>query len=68
MEENSSASEHVLRMSGYFNHFNQVGVNLPDKRVIDKSSPVAITKLLEYCDELVSREGRNQEGASSVDG
>ena len=36
MEENSSASEHVLRMSGYFNRLNQVGVNLPDKRVIDK--------------------------------
>ena len=36
MEENSSASEHVLRMFGYFNHLNQVGVNLLDKRVIDK--------------------------------
>ena len=36
MEENSSASEHVLRMSEYYNHFNQVGVNLPDKIVIDK--------------------------------
>ena len=52
MEANSSASEHVLRMSGFFNHLNQVGVNLPDKRVIDKSSPVAITKLLEFPDEL----------------
>ena len=52
MEENSSASEHVLRMSGYFNHLNQVGVNLPDKRVIEKSSPVAITKLLDFRDEL----------------
>ena len=31
MEENSSACEHVLRMSGYYNHLNQVGVNLPDK-------------------------------------
>ena len=29
MEENSSASEHVTRMSGYYNHLNQVGVNLP---------------------------------------
>ena len=37
MEENSSASEHVLRMSVYYNHLNQVGVNLPDKRVIDKA-------------------------------
>ena len=36
MEENSSTSEHVLRMSGYYNHLNQVGVNLPDKIVIDK--------------------------------
>ena len=36
MEENSSASEHVLKMSGCFNRLNQVGVNLPDKRVIDK--------------------------------
>ena len=31
MEENSSACEHVLRMSGYYNRLNQVGVNLPDK-------------------------------------
>ena len=36
MEENSSTSEHVLRMSKYYNHLNQVGVNLPDKIVIDK--------------------------------
>ena len=36
MEENSSTSEHVLRMSGYYNRLNQVGVNLPDKIVIDK--------------------------------
>ena len=35
MEENSSTSEHVLRMSEYYNHLNQVGVNLPDKIVID---------------------------------
>ena len=40
MEENSSASEHVLRMSEYYNHLNQVGVNqvgvnLPDNIVID---------------------------------
>ena len=84
MEENSSASEHVLRMSGYFNHLNQVGVNLLDKRVIGKSSLVTVTKLLELRDELLyamdddnnSRDlrdaeigdGRNQERASSVDG
>ena len=36
MEENSSASEHVLRMSGYYYRLNQVGVNLPDKIVIDR--------------------------------
>ena len=36
MEENSSASEHVLRMSEYYNHMNQVGVNLTDKIVIDR--------------------------------
>ena len=36
MEENSLASEHVLRMSGYYNRLNQVGVNLPDKIVIDR--------------------------------
>ena len=36
MEENSSASEHVLRMSRYYNPLNQVGVNLPDKIVIDR--------------------------------
>ena len=36
MEENSSASEHVLRLSEYYNCLNQVGVNLPDKIVIDR--------------------------------
>ena len=36
MEENSSASEHVLRMSGYYNCLNQLGVNLLDKIVIDR--------------------------------
>ena len=36
MEENSSASEHVLRMSRYYNCLNQVGVDLPDNIVIDK--------------------------------
>ena len=28
MEENSSVSEHILRMSGYHNHLTQLGVNL----------------------------------------
>ena len=36
MEENSSVSEHVLRMSEYYNHLHQVGVNLPNKIVIDR--------------------------------
>ena len=36
MDENVLASEHVLRMSGYYNRLNQVGVNLPDKIVIDR--------------------------------
>ena len=50
MEENSSAGEHVLRISEYYNHLNQVGVNLPDKIVIDRV--LYITKLLELRDEL----------------
>ena len=36
MEENSLASEHVLKMSDYYNHLNQVGVNLLDKIEIDR--------------------------------
>ena len=36
MEENTSASEHVLRISEYYKHLNQVGVNFPDKIVIDR--------------------------------
>ena len=36
MEENSSTSEHVLRMFEYYNRLNRVGVNLPDKIVIDR--------------------------------
>ena len=36
MEENNSARQHVLRISGYYNRLNQVGVNLPDKIVIDR--------------------------------
>ena len=36
MEENSSVSEHILKMSGYHNHFTQLGVNLPDDSVIDR--------------------------------
>ena len=36
MEEYSTTSEHVLTMSEYYNRLNQVGVNLPDKIVIDR--------------------------------
>ena len=36
MEENSPACEHVLRMTRYYNHLNQVRVNLPNKIVIDR--------------------------------
>ena len=36
MEENSSTSEHVLKLSKYYNRLNQVGVNLPNKIVIDR--------------------------------
>ena len=36
MEENTSGSEHLLRMSGHYNRLNQVGVNLLDKIVIDR--------------------------------
>ena len=83
MEENSSASEHVLRMSGYYNRLNQVGVNLPDKIVIDKSSLVThqVTRTLlwtimckgwqnysQALRDVEIDEVRNQERASSVDG
>ena len=34
--ENRSKSEHMLKLSGYYNRLNQVGVNLPDKIVIDR--------------------------------
>ena len=36
MDENHSTSEHVLRLFEYYNLLNQVGVNLPDKIVIDR--------------------------------
>ena len=36
MEENSSVSEHILKMSGYNNHLIQLGVNLLDDSVIDR--------------------------------
>jgi len=36
MEENSSVSEHILRMSGYHNHLTQLGIDLPVESVIDR--------------------------------
>ena len=36
VEENSSVSEHILRMSGLHNRLSQLGVNLPDDTVIDR--------------------------------
>ena len=36
MEENSSVSKHILRMSGLHNRLSQLGVNLPDDAVIDR--------------------------------
>ena len=36
MEENSSVSEHILKMSGYNNHLIQLGVNLPDDSVTER--------------------------------
>ena len=36
MEENSSVSEHILKMSGLHNRLTQLGVNLPDDLVIDR--------------------------------
>ena len=36
MEENSSVSEHRLKMSGYHNHLTQLGIDLPVESVIDR--------------------------------
>ena len=36
MEENSSVSEHILKMSGYYNHLTQLGVDLLVDSVIDR--------------------------------
>ena len=52
MMENSSIVEHVLKLFGCFNRLNRVGVNLPDKIVIDIVLQVTVTKLLELRDEL----------------
>ena len=36
MEENSSVSEHILKMSGLHNRLSQLEINLPDEAVIDR--------------------------------
>ena len=36
MEENSSVSEHIIKMSGLHNRLSQLGVNLPIDSVIDR--------------------------------
>ena len=36
MEENSSVSEHILKMSGLHNRLSQLDINLPDGVVIDR--------------------------------
>ena len=36
MEENSSVSEHILKMSGYHNHLSQLGIDIPVESVIDR--------------------------------
>ena len=46
MEDNSSISEHIIKMSGYYNHLIQLGVDLPVDCVIDrvlKSLPPSYT-------------------------
>ena len=52
MKENSSIGEHALKLSGCYNRLNQVGVDLPDKIVIDIVLQVTATKLPELHDEL----------------
>ena len=36
MEENSSVSEHILKMSGLHGHLTSLGVELPDDAIIDR--------------------------------
>ena len=36
MEENSTVSEHILKMSGYHDHLTQLGIDLPVESVIDR--------------------------------
>src|SRR4051812_4951030 len=84
MEENSSVSEHILKMSGLHNRLTQLEVNLPDEVVIDRilqSLPPSyksfvmnynmqgmVKTITEVYAMLKSAEVENQEGTSSVDG
>ena len=61
MKEKSSIVEHVLRLSGYYNRLNRVGVDLPNKIVIDMVLQVTFTKLLELGDELLIARNRNND-------
>ena len=36
MEENSSVSEHILKISGLHNRLSQLGMNLPDEAVVER--------------------------------
>ena len=36
MDENNSVSEHILKMSGYYNHLTQLGVDLPVDSIINR--------------------------------
>ena len=84
LREKSSIIEHVLRLSEYYNHLIQLGVNLPDDSVIDRilqSLPPGYKSFvmnynMQGMDKTIPElfrnakgcGGRNQEGASSVDG
>ena len=84
MEENSSFSEHILKMSGYHNHLSQLGIDLPVESVIDRvlqSLPPSYKGfVMNYnvqgmtkndCRAVCDAEigrGRNHEGAASEDG
>ena len=46
MEENSSISEHILKMSGYHNHLTQLGVDLPIDCVI-------LTEFFNHCHQAI---------------
>ena len=84
MEENSSVSEHILKMSGLHNRLSQLGVNLPDDSVIDRilqSLPPSYKSFVmnynmqgmeksipELYSMLKSAEVEIKKGTSSVDG